>query len=289
MKFLLLLFFTIISWTCGAALASSQELTLYFLPSPVGLDWSSPKGLVWSALKNRLKDSNRFIGHVFVEYKCQQGSELTAMTAKTFDYFQQIVFEGRGLGVLYHSFEGRLETKEELAPELKKLLDEGKVSFARFTLNEGHCERLTTYLREYRGHRVERHYGLVHRPLYGEGSGCSAFGASFLEVAGLLDQDLVEGWSNYIRVPLDLAGPPLTDQTVSIYRLLFSANSWGIEGAPHRVLTFWDPDRMDKWVKEKLTRPLPLGMRPLVIGKSKGVVLDRKLRPAPTHVIWRKD
>ena len=49
---------------------SENQLTLYFIPSPIGIDWSTPSSLAWTAMKNRMTLQSRFMGHVFVEVQC---------------------------------------------------------------------------------------------------------------------------------------------------------------------------------------------------------------------------
>jgi hypothetical protein len=269
--------------------AQNNSLTLYFAPSPVGMDWSSPANLAWSALKNRLSMKSRFMGHVFVEFQCGKERELTGMVGKNFDYLNQLLIESRGLGILYHSFEGKLEDKKDLDQELPKHLKDGRVNFARFLLNNGQCQRLTNYLKEYRAQNVGRYYGLANRPLYGEGAGCSAFGASFLDVAGIMDTEMKETWSNSVNIPMEFAGPPIKDERVSLFKVMFGAKKWAREEEPHRKLMFWDPDRMFKWVNDKVKKATPNnGYSVLKIDQSVGVVFDKSHLPVPQSPIWKK-
>ncbi len=114
---------------------AAQELTLYFIPSPVGMDWSSPSALAKSALMNRISMKPRFMGHVFVELKCGSEHELTGMVGKNFDYLNQLLVNQRGLGILYHSFEGQLENKDAITEELAGYLKTGHVNFLKVLLN----------------------------------------------------------------------------------------------------------------------------------------------------------
>jgi hypothetical protein len=271
-------------------MAQSDFLTLYFIPSPHGMDWSSPKELAWTALKNRLSFKSRFMGHVFVEFQCGKDREITGMVGKNFDYLNQLLIHGRGLGILYHSFDGRLEEKEDIDRELTELYKEGRVKFAKFLLNPGQCHRVAAYLKEYRARNVGRYYGLANRPLYGEGAGCSAFGASFLDVAGILDTEMRETWSNSVNIPMEFAGPPLKDQNVNLIKLMFNAGSWARAEDPHQRLLFWDPDRMTKWVNDKVAKANPkTDYKVEKREKSHGVVFDKTHLPAPESPIWKKN
>lgn len=282
------LFFLSLLWCWGTAWASDQ-LTLYFIPSPKGMDWSSPRALALSALANRLSFEPRFMGHVFVEFECGGKRELSGMTGKHFDYLRQLLIENRGLGILYHSFEGTLEDQAKISEELKDHLKKGKVNFARFIINQGQCARLTEYLKTYREKNVGRYYGLANRPLYGEGAGCSAFGASFVEVLDLISMDMKNAWTQTINIPLEFAGPPLRDEGVNILKLIFNADHWASEKEPHKKLTFWDPDRMYRWVQERIEKSkAESGFSVLEVEGSKGIVLDKSHFPAPGGPIWQQ-
>ncbi len=249
------------------------------------MDWSTPSMLAKSALVNRISMKPRFIGHVFVELKCGASHELTGMVGKNFDYLNQLLVEQKGLGILFHSFEGTLEEKEKIEPELKKFKDEGYSNFVSFLLNDGQCTRAMTYLKEYRKKNVGRHYGLANRPRMGEGAGCTAFGASFPDVLNILDQEMKEAWSLSINIPLEFAGPPLKEEGVSIFKIMFNAGEWAKENQKHQKLMFWDPDRMHRWVKLKASKKVG-DYKIVKDGKADGVVFDKKHFPVPMEPIW---
>lgn len=283
MRILLLTLFLISFKTMAT---TETSLTLYFIPSPVGMDWSSPANLAWTALKNRLSMQDRFMGHVYVEVQCGERRELTGMVGKNFDYLTQLLVNGRGLGILYHSFDGILEDKADLDLELKEHFQTGRVNFAKFLLNENQCTRLVTYLDEYRSKDSNKFYGLSNRPRYAEGAGCSAFGASFLDVAGVMDQETRSAWSNSVNIPLEFAGPPLTKEKVSLFKILFGGPVWAKENEPHQKLFFWDPDLMSKWVKEKVAKAKPEEI--IKKDKSVGILVDKSKEVLPQDGIWLK-
>lgn len=269
---------------------TETNLTLYFIPSPTGMDWSSPAKIAMSALKNKLTFQAHFMGHVFVELQCGDQKQVTGMVGKNFDYVTQLLINNRGLGVLYHSFDGRMEEKADVEKEIIELSEEaGRINFVRFNLNEGQCNRALTYLKEYREKNVGRYYGLANRPLYGEGAGCSAFGASFAEVTGVMDTDLKEAWSQSILIPLEFAGPPLKEEGVNLLKLMTSGSSWAKENEPHQKLMFWSPDMMFEWVKLKVSKAgVEKHFTLATIGKSQGVVFDKSHFPAPSGPIWQQ-
>jgi hypothetical protein len=262
----------------------ANDLTLYFIPSPKGMDWSSPSSITMSGIKNRLSFEKRYIGHVFVELSCGDEKKLSAMTGDTSGLISELLIQGRGLGILFHSFEGSLETENEIGPELEGYLNSGNVNFTRFLLNDKQCQRALTYLKEYKEHKVDRYYGLSNRPRYGEGAGCSAYAVSFPDVLDILDQEMKESWSQTVNVPFDLSGPPVTDKYVTIFSLLLN-DSWAKENVKHQKLIFWSPDKMHAWVQEKVAKKQ--GHYPLMkIGNSQGVVVEKSHYPTPEGPIW---
>ncbi|MFP5387043.1 MAG: hypothetical protein ACLGHN_13265 [Bacteriovoracia bacterium] len=281
MKILLLTLLLVTSAIAG----TDQQLTLYFVPSPKGIDWSTPSNLAISALKNKISMEPRFMGHVFVELTCGNKHELTGMTSKSFDYLNQLLVEQRGLGILYHSFEGKLEDKESIQTELSGYLRTGYVNFTRFILNEKQCNRALSYLDEYRKNDVGRFYGLANRPRFGEGAGCSAFGVSFPDVLDILDHEMKEAWSQTVNIPLEYAGPPLTEEGVGLIKVILNAGSWASEKEKHKKLTFWSPDRMHEWVKNKVKNP-GQGVAVLQIENTRGLIIDKSHFPVPEGPIW---
>lgn len=265
----------------------ANELSLYVVPSPKGYDWSSPKGALISALKNKLSLSQHFMGHVWVELTCGERYELTGMTDENADYFTKIFIEQSGLGILYHTFPGRLEKKEDVQKEMDQFIKNGGINFIRFTLNEGQCRRALTYLDEYRNKNIGKNYGLAHRPLHGEGAGCSAFAVSFPDVLKILDQEMKEEWSETINIPLELAGPPLRDEGVSVFKIFSQGDQWAQHLDKQKKLTFWSPDKMSGWIKKKIAENRG-DYTVADIGKISGVVFDKSHFPVPEEPIWRQ-
>lgn len=284
MKILILLMLIFMN---NSKASSNYELGLYFIPSPFGIDWSTPSSLAITALKNRVSLKSHFMGHVWVELTCGEYHDVTGMVGKNPDYATQLIMNQRGLGILFHSFEGRLEDKGDIIDERAQLMKEGRINFVKFKLNPGLCQRARTYLEEYRKNNVGRHYGLVNRPRHGEGAGCSAFGSSFVDVLKIIDQDMRESWSHTVKIPLHLAGPPVRDEGVGLLKVMLHSESWAKDQDPHRPLTFWDPDRMYSWVKEKISQ----NQSNYVIEKiqnAQGILIDKSHFPVPEEPIWQQ-
>ncbi len=279
----------------GAGAARADELTLYFYPSP-GLDWSSPRTLGHAAIANTLSGKDHAIGHVDVEVSCADGTGLMAgATGAEADATRELVLrEGYGLGLLFHDFpDGRLYSRAEIAAGLPGRYANGALSFVTLRISPETCARLVQYHHEYVAGGYDHHYGLANRPLHREGAGCTAFGVSFLEVAGLLDPALEAAFARNFTVPPNWVGGPLTGGFIPLRRFFnpLWPSRWAGAGEPGFFIHFYDADLMDAWVRGVHSGTAPLPALPLMAldhrGRAPGVVLDGRGIATPRGAIWQ--
>ncbi|MFZ2958204.1 MAG: hypothetical protein WA705_15050 [Candidatus Ozemobacteraceae bacterium] len=232
----------------------AQELTLYTMPPPGHLDWSSPRSLMFdAAVANRftfshIKHKHTF-GHVFIELRGPNGErELTGSTTapdapSDADF---ITKKGYGLGVFWADFHGALDPAEGLDAQLIDRYKSGRVGFITFKINEAMWARLAQYVREYR----ERGYGKIYagkdKPREGLGAGCSGFGVSFLEVAGLKRPEFEKSWAVRVLIPDSMIGGPITGKRVSLWKAVIAR--WAKPGEPNHLLFLYDPDLIFTWI-----------------------------------------
>lgn len=241
-------------------MSETAKLTIYFIPSPKRLNWTTPTTLARTILTNKLSRKRRFMGHVNVELEFSENGEkkhfLTGMVAAKLNAVPLLLKEKAGLGILFHSFKGRLENKEELLPELTQYMKEGNesINFIEFDINLEAAKRVETYLKLFKAKKLDNYYGLFNSPLHAEGAGCSAFGASVLDVAGLLSDDHRNSWTRCFKVPHKLAGRPLNESKTSFFNLLFRSHKWSDGKDPFTEIFFWDPDLMHAWVEKNIQR-----------------------------------
>ena len=266
----------------------SCTLTLYFYPSPHGVDWASPRSLARSVLLNQLSFAGHPIGHVQIGLESPGTRRFaTGMVQISMpEQRKKIIQEGLGLGTLFRDFPGRIETTDAIYPEIQGRFSRGNISYLKFLVSPAAHARALTYAREYVERGYSAHYGLPNRPLYGEGAGCSAFAASFLEVTGLLDPEFFSAWSRTICVPEKWIGG--VDRKVSLLGLLDprGSSSWATESEPHRKIFFWDPDLMHSWA----LRVWSSDERPFGREKTKnacGLILDRRDAVVPQGTVWK--
>jgi hypothetical protein len=268
-----------------------HELTLFFYPSP-GLDWSSPASLTRTTMIGNLLRKRRSLGHVSVRVQSDGIDIFTGMTQQNkSEGRNEVLWKGFGLGILLHNFKGRLETKEELEPELELRMQTGLLSFIKFKLSPAHCTRLDAFLKAYQDKKGHETYGMIPRPLYGEGGGCSAFGAAFLQIAGLMEEEFEKSWTRSFLIPKKFTGGPSTNQYISPLQM-FLAQSWATPDEPHEKGFFWDPDLMHQWVLSQWEKESsqPTGRYVLHrLGNARGLVLDRTQAANPSSDLILSD
>ncbi len=266
------------------------ELVLFFYPSP-GLDWTNPKGLTYTTTRNKLLGRPRSIGHVSILVRSPEDYILTGMTQLLKNEGRkEVLFDGHGLGILLHNFKGALESREHLIPELyKRSQKPGWLSYFRILTNEAINKRLHEYVGEFRKNKYDAFYGMKNRPLHGEGSGCSAFAASFLETAGLLTDEFRREWTRSFNIPHELIGGPITGKKVSVIDVIRKADRWAQDNEPHEKGFFWDPDLMHDWLVrtyEKANRNPEIPFKPEIWNKSQGATWDSSLQTPPSGKIF---
>jgi len=300
--------FIVMSVVLLSHVAQAGSLTIYAIPSPRGLEWSTPKALAWSTYQNQNSAQTHTIGHANIHLRCdiaagdEENFEIaTGMTSTEDDPTRALLQdEGYGLGILFVTIPGRLEPAQEIAADLESRRKSGLINFMQFKISAKTCSRLAKYVREYKDRGYDQAYGLPNRPRYGEGSGCSAFVASFLDLAGLHTPTLRSKWYRELRVPKHLVGGPLTGNFVRVMDLIrpLRPSRWAKPEEPHFLIQFYDPEALFLNLREDYqAKSHPLGddvsgampVRFVSDQKVAGFELDANNIPTPDENIWLHD
>ena len=287
---------------------AESSLTLHVFQSPYGIDWATPKSLIKSVLRNSFTFKDRKIGHVAVELSCEKGMKgipfhlLTGMSNSDKHIHKKLLLLDRvGFSVIFGSVDGLLEPESKLIKEIKEKSNVEKsprYNFIKFLISNRTCVRLEKYYRTYVGQLYYKKYGLPNNPRKGEGAGCSAFGASFLEVAGILNPEYKNAWSLEKKVSYKMLGGKENlknpQMKVSLFDLLFmndSENHWLNDNEEGRKVFFYDPDLMFKWINHQVkTKTMSLNKKGVVIKNHKvfGLQFDFSTTPTPLESPWIK-
>ena len=277
----------------------ADSVSLHLFKSPKGINWSTPWKMTVSTLQNSLVNTGDkraySISHVFVELNCSSTGEhiFRGQTSIENSGERELIFKkGYGLGVMFHTYEGKYETDEGIKRDMAPY--DGSSRYGTFTavISPESCQRMLRMEREY----VQREYwkmysGLQADPLKGEGAGCSAYAMSYLRVGGLME-GFTQEWKNIIDVPKRFVGGPLTGNKVQITKLLFRPGAKWSNKEPHIHLEAWNPEEMLNWVKrthDLIDNGGELPGYKISIdrnGESKHVTVDLSDRPTPTGPIW---
>lgn len=293
-KISVFLFFLIVS-----NFVFADELRLHFLRSPLGINWKSPWSLAISALKNQLgllsKNRAYTISHVFVELKCdsQNIHIWRGMTSANNSEELDLLFKKKyGLGVVFHTYAGKLEKEDTILGDLAPYLGSKRYGELSIIVSPEACERMVNYVNEYEELGYGNFYaGLQRDPLKREGAGCSAFGVSFMRVAGLMDS-FTEEWKRIIDVPKRFIGGPLTNNRISFSKILLHPLAKWSNKEAHIHLEAWDPELMLKWVKKiynQVQEGTYSGPWPVEVSREKNsykVKFDMESREVPQGPFW---
>lgn len=271
-KGILKLFFFSCLVSFSSQLKAENSLTLFVATPPKKLSWKSPSSLLWSTLRSGFKSNFFSIGHAMIHLQCDNTRNLNAVNETTgvtstenSDDKDLVIEDGIGMGILFHTFEGELNSPEYVMKRLEMASElQNRLSTFKILVNEKTCQRLATYIKEYKEKRVDSRYGLSLRPRRAEGSGCTAFGASFFEIAGFLTPEIKKAWSVEMNVQESLIGEPSANKKISIDEILFSekGQSWAKSGEASRHLVVYDTQLFDQWIRKiwnNRSKGLPTG------------------------------
>ncbi len=282
--------------------AHADSLTLHYIPSPKGVNWKNPRHLALSVVINqiaRVPGGDRHeIGHVYEELTCGSNTLFTGMTSVgNEEERKNILKEGYGLGVLFKTFNGKLDDPEETKADIEEMQATGRSSFIRFQISESTCARLTQYIEEFKQNHYDQIYaGLNARPLYREGAGCTAFAASFLELSGLQIPEFEDQWMSSYIIPWKYIGGPLTGNHVSIFKILFAVGKpWSTDETAGLKALFWDPEKTHYWIQDLNynilmngpSKSYPWASKAVFSNNSAGIEFDTRDVPTPTDPIFK--
>lgn len=282
------------------ASAGEYTVTLYAIPARSQIDFSSPSTLVWTALGNALtlhaSQRKNAMGHVYIELSGPDYNVVAGSTKKKlFVSGRKELMRGYGLGILFRGIEGKLEFDRALTRDLPTHYHNGDIAFIKARISKENFDRLVHYLEEYQQRGYDTIYNGLNKPREGLGAGCSAFGLSFFEVAGIIQQGWLESWTVNVRIPDYLIGGPLTGRFVSLEKVSYSAE-WASEDEPHRVFSIVDPYLIYEWINEVWDKlkfdaqqadgfddEIPV---PVLRGKARGLVYDFRQYPMPEEPVF---
>lgn len=296
---LILLFF---AWQSAGVYAEKYFLTLYAIPSRKQIDFSTPRRMARTAFANALTlnfdQRKNAMGHVFIELEGDGESIMAGTTKKKiFSSGRKELIEGYGLGILFRGISGRLHFEDGVKRDLPTQYHFGNIAFIQAQISKENYERLRYYLKEYQLRGYDTIYNGLNRPREGLGAGCTAFGVSFFEVAGILQPGWLEEWTVHVRVPYGLIGGPLTGNTVPLNEV-FVAKEWAAPDEPHIIFSIIDPFLIYEWIhlqwnslsdvnhSTQVSDPVSDGVKPVKRNRALGLFYDFSKFPVPEEPVF---
>lgn len=275
-----------------------DELVFYTIPSPHGMDWTSPfrLGLISGAFNQitfKEGDKKHLIGHNFISLNRRDGRrQLRGMTTTSQEEETDLVLKhGYGLGILFADLMGKFDDPEHIQAELDYRYEKGLVSRIRFLLSPSTAERLQRFLDEYTARGCQEHYGGANRARYGEGGGCSPFATAFLDLAGLWTDEYARAWVIDLNLPLEHCGGPAFGRRVNAFKTLATIKRWARDDEPHAKISMIDPTLMFRWIENTWKKEFRQASGEWMLEKDRGslcLVKDCRNVPTPTDPIWRE-
>jgi hypothetical protein len=298
----------------GSADPEAYTLTLFAIAAPSsllnqsGISWVSPGALVRTTLINEggaaFAGFTRTIGHAGIEVNCANfGSKAASKfygsqtTKNGQDLNNKVTQEQVGLGMMIDNVPGKIEPESALRASVDDRIANGGMSYVRFQIAPKVCHALLDYEKAYEAANIQDRYGLMARPLYREGAGCSAFSMAFLELANVIAPEMRTAWSFNVRIPRftePLIGSPEpliggtmhpTDK-IPVARVSTLTRGWAKPQEEGVDLFGWDPTQMHVWIDAAAqSAGLATGTKAETKGKVRGLVIDRRTQAAAPELL----
>lgn len=271
----------------GARAEDRNEL-LFYLEKSDGIQWKNPAKLFNTTIKASIGKAKYPIGHVTMGVRCGNKEVHTGITQRYVNESKDVVKkEKQGLGTLFHTFAGLLENQKRIDFFVRTSSVDNRFAILKVKLSSESCERALHYVDTITRNNLGPYYGFLARPLEGEGGGCSAYAASFLDVTGIKESWMIDSWTRHLLVPMDSIGGPLNGwKKVRVLKQLLGGGekSWAEPHEEHLELFFWDPDLMVEWIQKTVQTA---NTDPLALEKNRARVIPVTKSLYPTSALSR--
>lgn len=250
-----------------------NSITVNIIPTTYRLDWSKPRNLIWSLLKNQhfFSGTKHFIGHVTTEVNCKTENgverEFIGQTSAEKGGFEKYLAQGYGFSILNRpqnkydypllTVKGRLDDEQKVFEEYARFVSEGLMSVMSLEITADNCQRALAYIREYKTKTSQTQnagnvYGFGADPKRFEGAGCAPMVQTVLEVAGA--SEVAKAMNKTVYVPKSLIGNPKQNKKVSIWDLVLADIDISKQTKDSVEFTFPDPQGLMDFFNEKKRR-----------------------------------
>lgn len=250
-----------------SANSSKHEISIFFIKSAAPIEWTSPAQLYKSTFNcyvaAALKKNYNVIGHTIarVVSTSMPDTGFYAMSgAIQSEKVELVMGKQLGFGALGSTIHGMFEPEKRIKKSIALYTKRKNIAFIKFIINDASFKRIQSFVDYF---KTKNQYGYAPCELYNgacypayeyEGSACSAFGMSLLDVANVLPEDSKK-WMVDIKIPIDLVGGEFNQNKKVKTSSITKAKSWyegdGVEGVDYAEYKVYVPDLAFAWIDDK--------------------------------------
>jgi len=248
--------------------SSEHEITVFVIPEVSAVNWENPAILFKSTMKcyfnAALKKNYYVIGHFItrissplLDSTIYVGMNGAVQTEKV----ESVLKHRVGFGALGMTMKGRMEPFNHIKKGLALYGKRNRVAYLKFKVDENAIKRVIQFLNYYQtknklGFAPCEHYNGALWPGYeNEGSGCSAFGMTILDIANLLPEFAKSDWMVNVNVPMNIIGGEFNQNKKIKLKTILKTKSWyngdGKEGIDFVNYKVFDPGKVFNWINNK--------------------------------------
>lgn len=253
-----------------------NSITINIIPSTYELEWTTPRMLIFSILKNQyyFPKTKSYIGHVSAEVNCFDGNnqkrEFIGQSSHSLDGFRNFILGGYGFSLLnkpQNNYDlpllmvaGKLDDYSEVNIKYAEYMANKNFAILTTKMSEKSCLRALSYIKEYKKKTIEgkeagNRYGFGADPLKFEGAGCAPMVQTILSLADL--ESLSSGMDQEVFIPKELLGDPEIKNKVSLWKVLTNNKNISNSGNGGVKFSFPDPQQLYDITKNSpLTRTI---------------------------------
>ncbi|MDD4993207.1 MAG: hypothetical protein PHR83_13355 [Paludibacter sp.] len=275
----------------GEFVGEQNEITIYVIPSLSPIDWSNPSILFRSTevcYLNAITRKNYYIiGHTIVRITSPMLASpyYIAMSGKKImEKPELLLIKKIGLGALGATIQGHIESEKDIKKGLETYSKRNMVAYMKFRISNQAVRRVIEFVS---GYQAKTMNGYAACDLYNgatwprnenEGSGCSAFGMSVLDVAGVLPAESGQ-WCLSVKIPMNLIGGECNNNKKIKIGTILRTKSWyegtGQEGVDFVTYRTYDPALIFNWIRKTQSQHDPNFITENENGIS-GLVVDKR-------------
>jgi len=244
-----------------------NEITIYVIPSLSPIDWSTPSSLFKSTevcyLKAITRKNYYIIGHTIARITSPMLPSpfyISMSGKKLMEKPDLLLIKKIGLGALGATIHGHIESEEHIKRGIETYSKRNRIAYIKFRISNQAVRRLLEFTSGFQAKTMngyaacDFYNGATWPRNENEGSGCSAFGMSLLDVAGVLPAESNQWYVN-VKIPMNLIGGECNNNKKINIGTILRTKHWyqgpGLEDVDFVTFQNYDPALIFNWIRNK--------------------------------------